>query len=400
MVHVAERTTRIEPTASSVATQRARQLRAEGHDVIALTQGEPDFATPDHVLDAAYKAMKDGETRYTAVGGTAQLLDAIRYKFSRDNGLDYAADQVMAANGGKQVIYNALMSTVEPGDEVIMFAPYWVAYVDMTRFAEGVPVVVECDEANGFKVTPEQLEAAITPKTRWIIMNSPNNPAGGVYSADELRALADVLLRHERVMVMCDDIYEHIIFDGLEFATMAQVAPEMFDRTLTLNGVSKAYSMTGWRIGFCGGPAELIKVMSKLQNQSTGNTCSVAQAAAVAALTGPQDLVHERTAVFQRRRDLVVDMLNDAAGLSCLTPKGAFYAYPNCSGLIGRRAPSGQVMQADRDVVLYLMEQAGVGGVHGEAYGLSPHFRISFAASTEELEEACRRIQAACQALA
>lgn len=400
MVHVAERTTRIEPTASSVATLRARELRAQGHDVIALSQGEPDFATPDHVIEAALRAMKEGETRYTAVVGTAELLDAIRVKFRRDNGLDYAAEQVMASNGGKQVIYNALMSTVEPGDEVIIPAPYWVSYVDMARFAEGVPVIVECHAENGFKLMPAQLEAAITPKTRWLFLNSPSNPSGAVYTADELKALADVLTRHERVMVFSDDIYEHIIFDGCEFATMAAVAPEMFERTVTMNGVSKAYSMTGWRIGFCGAPAGLIKTMSKLQNQSTGNPCSVAQAAAATALAGPLDLVHERTAQFQARRDRVVDMLNDAAGLSCLMPAGAFYAYPNCAGLIGRRAPDGKVMETDRDVVIYLMEQAGVAGVHGAAYGLSPHIRLSFAAAMDELEEACRRIQAACQALA
>lgn len=400
MVHTAERTTRIEPSASSVATVRARELRQQGHDIIALTQGEPDFDTPDHVIEAAIAAMKAGETRYTPVGGTPAMLDAIRHKFKRDNALDYAATEVMASNGGKQVVYNALMATVEPGDEVIVLAPYWVSYVDMVRFAEGVPVVVECREATDFKLTPAALEAAITPKTRWLIMNSPNNPAGAIYSAAELRALAEVLARHERVLVMSDDIYEHIIFDGREYSTIAAAAPEMFGRTLTLNGVSKAYSMTGWRIGICGGPADLIKTMSKLQNQSTGNPSSVSQAAAVAALTGPLDLVRERTAAFEQRRNRVIEMLNDAAGLECRMPEGAFYAYPNCAGLIGRKTPAGKVMETDRDVVIYLMEQAGVAGVHGAAYGLSPYFRLSFAAAMDELEEACRRIQAACQALA
>jgi aspartate aminotransferase len=400
MAHAAERTKRIETSASSVATQRARELRAAGHDVIALTQGQPDFETPDHVMDAAIAAMKNGETGYTPVMGTPALRDAIRVKFKRDNGLDYADDQVIASNGGKQIIYNALMSTVEPGDEVIATAPFWMSYLEMTKFAEGVPVAVECHEESGFKLTPAQLEAAITPRTRWLILNSPNNPSGSVYSADELCALAEVLRPHERVMVMSDDIYEHIIFDGLAFATMAQVAPYMFERTLTLNGVSKAYSMTGWRIGIAGGPADLIKTMSKLQNQSTGNPCSISQAAAAAALAGPLDVVRERTAAFQARRDRVVDMLNDISGLSCLKPQGAFYVYPSCAGLIGRKTPDGKVMQSDRDFVLYLMEQAGVAGVHGEAYGLSPHFRLSFAASMDELEEACRRIQAACQALA
>jgi aspartate aminotransferase len=303
MVHAAERTTRIEPSASSVATQRARELKQQGHDIIALTQGQPDFDTPDHVIEAAIAAMKGGETRYTPVGGTPAMLDAIRLKFKRDNGLDYAAGEVMASNGGKQVVYNALMATVEPGDEVIVLAPYWVSYTDMAKFADGVPVVVQCLEENGFKLTPEQLEAAITPKTRWLILNSPNNPAGSVYSESELKALGDVLARHERVLVMSDDIYEHIIFDGRRYSTLAAAAPHMRERTLTMNGVSKAYSMTGWRIGICGGPADLIKTMSKLQNQSTGNPSSVSQAAAVAAFAGPHEIVRERTAEFQKRRN-------------------------------------------------------------------------------------------------
>ena len=400
MVHVAERTTWIEPSASSVATQRARELRAEGHDIIALTQGQPDFDTPDHVLEAAINAMHAGETRYTPVMGTPALRDAIRFKFKRDNSLAYNDDQVMASNGGKQIVYNALMSTVEPGDEVIVTAPYWVSYPEMTKFAGGVPIEVLCREESGFKLTPEQLETAITSKTRWLILNSPNNPSGAVYSGHELRTLAEVLQPYERIMVMCDDIYEHIIYDGVEMATMADAAPFTFDRTLTLNGVSKAYAMTGWRIGIAGGPAGLIKTMSKLQNQSTGNPSSVSQAAAIAALIGPQNLVVERTKAFQHRRDRVLEMLNDVSGLSCRKPEGAFYVYPNCKGLIGRKSPNGKVMKDDRDVVMYLMEQGGVAAVHGEAYGLSPHFRLSFADSMENLEEACRRIQSACQALA
>ena len=400
MVHVAERTTWIEPSASSVATQRARELRAEGHDIIALTQGQPDFDTPDHVLEAAINAMHAGETRYTPVMGTPALRDAIRFKFKRDNSLAYTDDQVMASNGGKQIVYNALMSTVEPGDEVIVTAPYWVSYPEMTKFAGGVPIEVLCREESEFKLTPEQLETAITSKTRWLILNSPNNPSGAVYSGHELRTLAEVLQPYERIMVMCDDIYEHIIYDGVEMATMADAAPPMFDRTLTLNGVSKAYAMTGWRIGIAGGPAGLIKTMSKLQNQSTGNPSSVSQAAAIAALIGPQNLVVERTKAFQHRRDRVLEMLNDVSGLSCRKPEGAFYVYPNCKGLIGRKSPNGKVMKDDRDVVMYLMEQGGVAAVHGEAYGLSPHFRLSFADSMENLEEACRRIQSACQALA
>ena len=400
MVHVAERTTWIEPSASSVATQRARELRDEGHDIIALTQGQPDFDTPDHVLEAAINAMHAGETRYTPVMGTPALRDAIRFKFKRDNSLTYTDDQVMASNGGKQIVYNALMSTVEPGDEVIVTAPYWVSYPEMTKFAGGVPIEILCREESGFKLTPEQLEAAITSKTRWLILNSPNNPSGAVYSGDELRSLAEVLQPYERVMVMSDDIYEHIIYDGVEMATMAEAVPLMFDRTLTLNGVSKAYAMTGWRIGIAGGPAGLIKTMSKLQNQSTGNPSSVSQAAAIAAFIGPQNLVVERTKAFQHRRDRVLEMLNDVSGLSCRKPEGAFYVYPNCKGLIGRKSPNGKVMKDDRDVVMYLMEQGGVAAVHGEAYGLSPHFRLSFADSMENLEEACRRIQSACQALA
>ena len=400
MVHIAERTTRVEVSASSAATQRVRELRAEGHDIVALTQGQPDFPTPDYVMEAATAAMHAGQTAYTPVMGTPELRDAIRTKFKRDNELDFADAEVMASAGGKQVVYNALMATVEPGDEVIIGAPFWVSYKDMVQFAEGVPVILQCPEETNFKLTPEQLEAAITGKTRWLMLNSPNNPSGAVYTADELRALADVLRPHERIMVFSDDIYEHIIFDGRSYATMAQAAPDMRERCLTMNGVSKAYAMTGWRIGIAGGPADLIKTMSKLQNQSTGNPCSVSQAAAVAALAGPLDIVHERTAAFQERRDRIVAMLNDAAGLTCRTPEGAFYAYPNCAGLIGRRAPDGTVMNSDRDVVLYLMEQGGIAAVHGEAYGLSPHFRLSFAASMDELEEACRRIQAACQALA
>ncbi len=400
MVHVAKRTTWIEPSASSVATQRVRELRAEGHDIIALTQGQPDFDTPEHVIEAAIFAMQAGETRYTPVMGTPALRDSIRHKFKRDNDLDYADDQVMSANGGKQIVYNALMSTVDPGDEVIVTAPYWVSYPEMTKFAGGVPVEILCREENDFKLTAEQLDEVISPKTRWLILNSPNNPSGAVYSLKELRQIAELLEQHERIMVMTDDIYEHIIYDGINMATMASAAPFMFDRTLTINGVSKAYSMTGWRIGIAGGPARLIKTMSKLQNQSTGNPSSVSQAAAIAAFSGPQDIIVERAKAFQERRDRVVDMLNEVSGLSCWKPQGAFYVYPNCAGLIGRKSPEGKIMKTDRDVVLYLMEYGGVAAVHGEAYGLSPYFRLSFAESMENLEEACRRIQSACQALA
>jgi len=399
MTHIAERTTRIEPSASSVATQKARELRGQGKDIIALTQGQPDFPTPDNVIRAATEAMARGETAYTPVGGTPALKDAIQEKFKRENGLDYSHEQIIASNGGKQVIYNAIMSTVESGDEVIVAAPFWVSYPEMTKFAEGVPVLAECKEANGFKLTPGELETLLTDKTRWLVLNSPNNPTGAVYSADEYRALGDVLMNYPNCLLMTDDMYEHILFDGAEFATPAAADPRLYDRTLTVNGVSKAYAMTGWRMGYAGGPEDLIKVMHKLQNQSTGNPCSITQAAVIEALTGPQDVLAERAKVFQERRELMLDRLNNCPGLSCLSPDGAFYVYPSCAELIGKTTPAGKRIENDQDFVIYLMEQHGVAAVHGEAYGLSPHFRLSFAASTEELDEACRRIQAACQAL-
>ncbi|MDD9877189.1 MAG: pyridoxal phosphate-dependent aminotransferase [Magnetovibrio sp.] len=399
MAHIAERTTRIETSASSVATQKARELRAQGHDIIALTQGQPDFPTPDNVKQAAVRAMERDETAYTPVGGTPALKDAIQEKFRRDNGLDYSHDQIIASNGGKQVIYNAIMATVEPGDEVIVAAPFWVSYPEMTKFAGGVPVIHECTAENGFKMTPEELKARLTPKSRWLMLNSPNNPSGAVYTADEYRALGDVLVEHPQCLLLSDDIYEHILFDGASFASPAAADPRLYDRTLTVNGVSKAYAMTGWRMGYAGGPENLIQTMHKLQNQSTGNPCSITQAAVIEALTGPQDVLAERAASFQERRELMLDRLNNCPGLSCMRPDGAFYVYPSCEKLIGRTTPGGKVIETDRDFVIYLIEEHGVAAVHGEAYGLSPYFRLSFAASTEELDEACRRIQAACQAL-
>ena len=399
MTHIAERTTRIETSASSVATQKARALRAEGHDIISLTQGQPDFPTPDNVKQAAIAAMERDETAYTPVGGTPALKDAIAEKFRRENGLEYSHDQIIASNGGKQVIYNAIMSSVDPGDEVVVVAPYWVSYPEMTKFAEGIPVIHECKEENDFKVTPQELETLLTDKTRWLALNSPNNPTGAVYSADDYRALGDVLMNHPNCMLMSDDIYEHILFDGAEFASPAAADPRLFERTLTVNGVSKAYAMTGWRMGYAGGPEPLIKTMHKLQNQSTGNPCSITQAAVIEALSGPQDILAERSAAFQERRDLMLDRLNNCPGLSCIKPGGAFYVYPSCAGVIGKKTTSGKVIETDQDFVIYLMEEHGVAAVHGAAYGLSPHFRLSFAASTEELEEACRRIQGACQAL-
>ena len=400
MTYIAERTNRIEISPSSVATQRARELRAEGADIVALTQGQPDFPTPDNVTEAAYAAMKRGETTYTPVGGTPALKDAIQLKFKRENGLDYSHDQIIASNGAKQTIYNAIMATMEAGDEVIIPTPFWGSYAEMAKYVGGVPVLVECREDNGFKLQPEELERALTPKTRWLMLNSPNNPSGSLYTADEYRALGDVLAAHPHCMLMSDDMYEHIRFDDVEFVTPAQVDPRLYDRTLTVNGVSKAYAMTGWRIGYAGGPADLVQVMHKLQNQSTGNPNSVAQAAAIEALTGPQEIVVERAKIFQQRRDFMLDRLNNCPGLSCLSPDGAFYVYPNCANLIGKTTPGGRKIETDRDFVIYLLEEFNIGAVHGEAYGLSPHFRLSFAASMKDLDEACGRIQAACQALA
>ena len=399
MTYIAKRMERIETSPSSVATQRARELRAEGRDIVALTQGQPDFPTPNHVLDAAYAAMKRGETTYTPVGGTPVLKDAIQRKFKRENGLDYGHDQIIASNGAKQTIFNAIQATVEPGDEIVIAAPFWGSYAEMAKYVGGVPVLVECSEKNGFKLQPEELTKAVTPKTRWLMLNSPNNPSGSLYTVDEYRALGDVLSDYPGCMIMSDDMYEHIRFDDIDFVTPAQADPRLYSRTLTVNGVSKAYAMTGWRIGYAGGPVDLVQVMHKLQNQSTGNPNSVAQAAAVSALTGPQDVVKQRAKVFQERRDFMLDRLNNCFGLSCLSPDGAFYVYPSCAGLIGKTSPAGRKIKTDRDFVIYLLEEFGIGAVHGEAYGLSPHFRLSFAASMEDLEEACRRIQTACQAL-
>ncbi len=398
-IKIADRMSRIQQSASSVATQRARLLRAEGHDVVTLSVGEPDFPTPEHIIDAAAAGAKRGETRYTHAAGTPALKQAIVDKFKRENGLEYSIDEVMVSSGGKQVIFDAIISTIERDDEVIVPAPYWISYIDHVKFAGGTPVVVKCSEQNDFKLTPDQLGAAITDKTRWLIINSPSNPSGAVYSEDDLKALGEVLLRHENVAILCDDIYEHILYDGHKFATLAAVEPRLFDRTVTMNGVSKAYSMTGWRIGYCGGPAYLLKEMTKLQQQVTGSNSAVSQAAALAALTGPQDFVAERTQKFQERRDLVVSMINQAKGLSCNTPKGAFYVFPNCAELMGKKTPDGKVIENDTDLVMYFLETEHVAVVQGAAYGLSPFFRISFATSDEELIKGCERIQRACAAL-
>ncbi len=399
MSFLASRLDRIKPSATIAVTSKARELKAAGRDVIGLGAGEPDFDTPDNVKQAAIKAIQAGETKYTAVDGTPALKAAISAKFRRENGLDYKPEQITVGTGGKQVLYNALMTTLEPGDEVIIPAPYWVSYPDMVLLAEGTPVSVPCPANNGFKLLPEDLAAAITPKTKWLILNSPSNPTGAAYTRAEMKALTDILLKHPHVWVMTDDMYEHLVYDGFEFTTPAQVEPKLYDRTLTVNGVSKAYCMTGWRIGYAGGPARLIKAMATVQSQSTSNPSSISQAAAVEALNGPQHFIAAHNEVFKERRDMVVDMLNKAPGLTCHLPEGAFYVYPSCSGTIGKKTPQGKVIETDDDFVTYILEAEGVAAVQGSAFGLSPFFRISYATSTEALREACTRIQRACAAL-
>ncbi len=390
---------RIQPSATMAMTGRVSELKAQGIDIIGLSAGEPDFDTPDFIKEAAIKAIRDGETKYTVVDGTMELKEAVAGKFLRDNNLTYATNQITVNSGGKHTLFNALVATLDEGDEVIIPAPYWVSYPDIVNFTGGTPVIVEAGADQGYKITPAQLEAAITPKTKWLILNSPSNPTGAAYSADELKALAEVILPHKNVMVMTDDMYEHIWYADFPFSTIAEVCPDLYDRTLTVNGCSKAFSMTGWRIGFAGGPVWLINAMRKLQSQSTTNACSISQAAAVAALNGPQDFLIERNAAFERRRDLVVSMLNDTPGLECPTPDGAFYVYPDASGLIGKTTPKGQVINTDEDLITYFLDEAQVAAVHGAAFGLSPAFRISYATSEEILTEACTRIQRACVAL-
>ncbi len=396
---VADRLGRIKPSPTLAVTAKVNELKAQGRDIIGLGAGEPDFDTPDFVKEAAIVAIKAGDTKYTNVDGTAELKAAIIAKFKRDNDLEYTAAQVTVGAGGKQVLYNALMASVNPGDEVIIPAPYWVSYPDMVLLAEGTPISVDCPKENDFKLSPEDLEAAITPKTKWIILNSPSNPTGAAYTRDEMKALTDVLVKHPHVWVMSDDMYEHIVYDGFEFVTPAQIEPALYDRTLTVNGVSKSYSMTGWRIGYAAGPKELIKAISVIQSQSTSNPSSISQAASVEALNGDQSFLQERNDAFKERRDLVVSMLNEAQGLECLTPEGAFYVYPSCAGVIGKTTPDGKCIETDGDFVTYLLESEGVACVQGEAFGLSPCFRISYATSTEILTEACGRIQKACAAL-
>jgi len=399
MTKISKALGRIQPSATMAMTGRVSELKAKGVDVIGLSAGEPDFDTPDFIKEAAIKAIRDGETKYTVVDGTMALKEAIAGKFLRDNNLTYATNQITVNSGGKHTLFNALVATLDEGDEVIIPAPYWVSYPDIVNFTGGTPVIVEAGADQGYKITPEQLAAAITPKTKWLILNSPSNPTGAAYSAAELKALAAVILPHQDMMVMTDDMYEHIWYADFPFSTIAEVCPELYDRTLTVNGCSKAFSMTGWRIGFAGGPVWLISAMRKLQSQSTTNACSISQAAAVAALNGPQDFLIERNAAFERRRDLVVSMLNDTPGLECPTPDGAFYVYPDASGLIGKTTPKGQVIKTDEDLITYFLDEAQVAAVHGAAFGLSPAFRISYATSEEILTEACTRIQRACVAL-
>jgi aspartate aminotransferase len=390
---------RIKPSATIAVTSKARELKAAGRDVIGLGAGEPDFDTPDNIKEAAIRAIRAGETKYTAVDGIPELKQAIAAKFKRENGLDYQASQISVGVGGKQVLYNALVATLNPGDEVVVPAPYWVSYPDMVALAGGNSVIAEAGMETGFKLTPEALEKAISPKTKWLIFNSPSNPSGAAYTRAELKALTDVLVAHPHVWVMSDDMYEHLVYDGFEFTTPAQVEPRLYERTLTVNGVSKAYAMTGWRIGYAGGPVELIKAMATIQSQSTSNPCSIAQWAAVEALNGPQDFIATNAELFKQRRDLVVSMLNQATGISCPVPEGAFYVYPSCAGTIGKKTAGGKVLETDEDFVTALLEEEGVAVVQGSAFGLAPFFRISYATSTEALEEACGRIQRFCASL-
>ena len=396
---LAESLSRVQPSATIAVTDKARQLRAAGRDVIGLGAGEPDFDTPDNIKQAAIDAIGRGETKYTAVTGIDELKQAICAKLKRDNGLDYETAQVFVAPGGKPVIYDAMMATLNPGDEVIIPAPYWVSYPDIVNLAGGTPVAIETREEDGFKLQPEALEAAITDKTKWFIFNSPSNPSGAAYSADELKKLTDILVKYPHVWVLTDDMYEHLVYDNFVFATPAQVEPQLYERTLTMNGVSKAYCMTGWRIGYCAGPLGLIKAMTKIQSQSTSNPTSISQWAAVEALNGPQDFIAENNAAFKRRRDLVVAMLNEADGISCITPEGAFYVYPSCAGCIGKSTPDGTLIDSDEAFATALLEAEGVAVVHGAAFGLSPFFRISYATSDENLTEACTRIQRFCASL-
>jgi aspartate aminotransferase len=399
MPALAERLNDVSLSASVVMTIKGRELAAKGVKVISLASGEPDFPTPPHAIEAAHQAALAGDTKYPPQDGTPALKQAIQRKFRRDNNLDYALDEIMAANGGKQIIFNALMATCDAGDEVVIPAPYWISYADMAKVAAAKPVLVNCPQNNGFKLRPEDLDAAITPRTKWVMLNFPNNPTGAACSRAEMKALAEVLLRHPHVWVMTDDMYEHLVYDGFEFCTIAEVEPRLRDRVLTVNGVSKTYAMTGWRVGFCGGPKALIKAMTTIQGQATSGISTIGQAAAAAALDGPQELVAERAAIYKERRDLVVDMLNQAPGISCHKPEGAFYVFPNIAGCLGKTSRGGKRIETDTDFALALLEEMHVATVQGTAYGMSPYLRISYATDTASLREACARIQEFCREL-
>jgi aspartate aminotransferase len=399
MGFLADALSRVKPSATIAMTQKARELKAGGMDVISLSVGEPDFDTPDHIKEAAIEAIRRGETKYPPVSGIVPLREAIAKKFKRENGLDYKPSQTIVGTGGKHVIYNALLATLNPGDEVVIPRPYWVSYPEMVVLCGGTPVFAETDMAHDFKLQPEELERVITPKTKWIILNSPSNPSGAAYTRGELKQITDVLMRHPQVWVLTDDMYEHLTYGDFEFVTPAQVEPGLYERTLTMNGVSKAYAMTGWRIGYAAGPEHLIKAMDFVQGQQTSGASSISQWAAVAALDGTQEHLKRFKAAFQERRDLVVSMLNQTKGLKCPTPEGAFYVYPSCAETIGRKAPSGKTIETDEDFVLELLQAEGVAAVHGSAFGLGPNLRISYATSNAALEDACHRIQRFCGSL-
>jgi aspartate aminotransferase len=396
---IADRLNRISPSQTIAISSKARALKAAGRDIISLSAGEPDFDTPEHIKQAAIAAIQSGDTKYTDVAGTPALRKAVADKFKRDSGLDYKPEEIIVSTGGKQVIFNAMLATVQAGDEVLIPTPCWVSYPDIVALAEGKPVFIPCSQNSGFKLRAEDLEAAITPKTKWLFLNSPNNPTGAAYSAEELRPICDVLLKHPNIWVFTDDIYEKLTYDGFKPATIVEVEPRLRERTITMNGCSKAYAMTGWRIGFCGAPVALIKAMDKLQSQSTSNTSSISQAAAVAALNGPEDGLHEMVRVYKDRRDLVVDMLNAAPGITCSKPEGAFYVFPAIHGCIGKTTPQGVKINNDEDFVIALLDEEGVAAVHGSAFIYPGHFRISYATSTEALREACTRIQNFCKGL-
>ena len=399
MTFIADRLKRIKPSMTVGINVKANALRAEGKDVLVLAAGEPDFDTPHNIRKAASDAMDAGKTRYVPGKGTPELQKAIQSKFLKDNNLNYDLDEIIVGVGGKHIIYNAMMATINPNDEVIIPAPFWVSYPDIVLLAEGKPVIVQCPENQNFKLTADKLEKSITDKTKWLMLNSPSNPTGSLYSKQELKELAEVLLKYPQVLIMSDDIYEKVIYDNLEFTTIASVEPKLKDRCLTLNGVSKAYCMTGWRLGYCGASKEIIAAMNKIQSQSTTSTSSISMAAAVEALNGPQEFIKDHNEAFVRRRDLVVNLLNNIDGLSCLTPEGAFYVYPSCKGVIGKETQEGMKISNDEDFMTYLLESEGIAGVHGAAFGLSPYFRLSYATSDEILKDACRRIKRACEKL-